>query len=182
MFNLLPLKSKLTLHSEYLLRRTAVALWFVAALFLSAALSLIPALFLVGQKEIVLGEQAATLARHAFGQETALLEQKVAEIQLRLDSLSLHSLTTSFVTMLGSVAQARAEGISLARVLLSQNETGAATVAVDGEAENRAALVAFQKALQGLQVFDLVELPVSNLAKDTRIPFSLSAVRKEPLP
>ncbi len=184
MFNLLPLTNKRALRSEYRLRRAAVALWFATAAFLFAALSLFPPLLLAGQKEASLREQITALARTTAGDETAHFAQSVEQIRLRLAALSPQSPAPSFVSLLGSVAQARAEGVSLTRIAFDQTESGTVKVGVGGEAENRTALVAFQKALQGLKVFDTVELPVGDLAKDTQIPFSLSAsvARQPPQP
>lgn len=180
MFNLLPLTNKRALQYEYRLRRAAVVLWFVTAAFLFAALSLLPPLLLAGQKEGIFREQSIALARNTTGKETEQLEQDVEQIRLRLAALSSQLPAPSFVSLLGSVAQARAEGVSLTRIAFDQTESGAVTVGVAGEAESRTALVAFQKALQGLSVFDTVDLPVGNLAKDTEILFALSASAVRP--
>ncbi len=182
MFNLLPPTNKHALRSEYLLRRAAVALWFATAAFLFAALSLLPPLFLAGQKEMTLREQITALARTVAGDETTRFTQSVEQIRLRLAALSPQLLGPSLVSLLGSVAETRTEGVSLTRVAFDQTEGGAVTVSIGGEAESRAALVAFQKALQGLKVFDTVELPVGNLAKDREISFSLSATRQPKQP
>ena len=182
MFNLLPLTNKRSLQSEYRLRRGAVALWFAAAAFLFATISLLPPLLLAGQKESILREQTTTLARATTGDETARFAQRVEQIRLRLTAFTPPSSAPSFVSLLGSVAQARAAGVSLTRIVFDQDDRGAVTISIGGEAENRTALVAFQKALQGLQVFDTVELPVGNLAKDREIPFALSATLLSPQP
>ncbi len=180
MLNFLPPTAERSLSAEYAWRRAALALFFASALFTAAAFSLVPPFLLAVEKEEALREQIAAFAESTTGEEMAQREKDARFLRSRLGVLSSRAVSAPFASLLQAVAQARGEGISLMNLSFHREEQAAVAVAIGGEAENRAALVAFEKALGGLRAFDSVELPVGNLAKDAQISFSLSA-RREPL-
>ncbi|MDO8523792.1 MAG: hypothetical protein Q7R74_01025 [bacterium] len=66
------------------------------------------------------------------------------------------------------------KGVSVTKIAITLTGNGAGTVSVSGEAGTRDALLRFVASLQGAELFQRVSVPVSDLANEADIFFTLS--------
>ena len=181
MLNVLPQRDQDAFFKEYGLRFGAAGLWFVAVLSVAASALLVPALFLADKKEALLTEQTGILQKSTASGEAKKFEEELGNLARLVNAFSMRTPVPHLYELVGSAAEARGSDVVFERMTLSSEGEQGSVVEVSGRAGSRAGLVAFVRALEGLQVFDRVELPVGNLAKDADISFSLSAIRKRTL-
>ena len=81
----------------------------------------------------------------------------------------------SFISAVNSVVQVQSADIKLTNFSYSYN-VGTSTMIISGTALNRLSLQLFQKNLANQKLFNSADLPLSDYAKDTNIPFSITLV------
>lgn len=79
-----------------------------------------------------------------------------------------------FGPSLDAVLSNKNAGIHLSEVNYSATGSSTANISISGVSNTREALVTFVKNLKDSNVFRAVDLPVSNLAKDKNIDFSIT--------
>jgi|SRR3989344_5390725 len=175
MFNLLPKTDKDAVRREYRTRLLVVVLWFSFATFITASVVLLPSLFLSSGKEKSAAERFGVLSKDMKADEVQKLDSLLqsARDRLRLLHGSLPKLRFSEL-ILGVAAEKNAQ-ISLESFTLTPLPSGELQVTIAGVAADRNALVTFAKALEARGIFEEVELPLANLARDIDVRFSLRA-------
>lgn len=176
MFNLLPKAAKDTIRREYRVRLAAVALFFLSAALVIAALMLLPSWFLSAQKEAAARARADALVRSLSQRSAAGLEQELRTAQQRLNLLSREAPVVSLYELTERIAAGRPPGVSLESITFSRTPEGRRAAFVSGTARDRAALVSFSRSLERARAFEKVDLPLSALAKEKDLIFSLTAV------
>jgi hypothetical protein len=172
MFKLLVESDKKKMQREYLVRRIAVALFALDVVIFLAIVGLFPAYLLSTVRLKNAAERSQALgylgksdegkeARdwfHRTNQELAMLEPSGEPIQASADIKNL----------LGS----KNAGVRLTN-LVWKKSAAETTLAANGIASDRQSLISFEKKINESKLFSSVTLPVSNLAKDRQIDFSL---------
>jgi len=173
MVNLLPPTAKRKYVIEYYMRALTVLLFLLTAAMLVLGALMLPLWVSVEiQNKALSAPYAQAVADTASYVE---LEDKITSANLLVNELDrvrryepllprillIHSLAGSEV-VINSVAEQRTkEGV-------------VAEVSVTGVAATRAALAAFRDRLEADKQFTSVALPISNLAKDLEVPFSVT--------
>lgn len=173
MANVLPETEKKRIYHEYLLRLATIAFVLAAVSFVVSTVFLTPVYLLSLAKNRATAERAEILK-----QSIALEDQVIVEIftsmKRRLAFLATHRTSQSSLDALTAVLNNRTEDIELTFFFFSADEKGKATLSVEGIAANRNVLTGFAKKLEKEVLFESVRLPVSNLAQDRDIEFSLN--------
>lgn len=175
MFNLLPRAEKESVRREYRLRLSAVTLWFIAATFAAGIIMLLPSWFLSSQKERAAEARFEALKKDGAERETTGLQDTLREASEELKLLSHEPPKIYLQELLAQTISKRTPKISVDSVTVRAAAENKRTLQITGSAADRAALVAFSRSLEEIRVFEKVDLPVSNLAKDRDIPFSITA-------
>jgi hypothetical protein len=174
MFNLLPKADKDAIRHEYRLRLSVVALWFLFVSFIAASLLILPAYTLSTQKEKTAFQQSETLSKSVEIAQAERFEDVLADVQHKLAAAGGTSSRTLF-ELIGKLADLRNDDVAFNTITIMNAPDGMRRLNISGQAATRGALVAFEKALRESRLFETVELPVSNLAKESNTEFSLSA-------
>lgn len=174
MFNLLPKAEKDAIRREYRIRLSVVILWFSFTTVLLASILLLPTYSLSTKKEKAALLESATLSKSVQAEEASRFGELLFEVKRRLDLVQHEPPEIYFYELIGEIANSRASGISLSNITITK---AAASLSIDigGIADTRNSLVAFQKALAQTDLFETVEFPVSNLAKDRNSEFAITA-------
>lgn len=171
MFNLLPQSQKKEAKREYHLRVLTVAFYLSGTALVAGGLLLAPSYVMVSLRiDAAEGAQQLLAGAKDDGDTPAAILAAV-ERDVRI----LNSLATP-LTVEDTVSKALGiRPLGLTTTTIIYEEQGArGTLSVKGVAKSRNDLVAFVRALEAIPEFSNVELPISNLARNENIPFTLS--------
>lgn len=180
MVNLIPPTAKRNVIIEYWLR--VLTVWSVlgsitAILF---AVTLVPVYVLVEAK-ISAYEESATLASQKIASfETVSKELARSSQQAQL---IITSGERSLSELIYSLSALEGMGVSLDEILVQRLSGGIAPIKLSGMARDRQALSDFRDKLLAEQTVATVDFPISNLAKDRDIQFSMTVtLANQPTP
>lgn len=174
--NLLPKTEKDNLKKGLKLRFFALALFLLSACFLAGFVMLLPSYFLATS-------HVPQIVSAGFSEsgDNELVEKMLnlpSEIDTKLDFFVLNTAGISVPDFFSKIVGYLPESVKLNSVSFEKNtdykgETGTIFL-VSGIAANRDSLVLFSTDLKDSNLFSDIEMPVSALAKDKNIPFSMS--------
>lgn len=175
MANLIPQTAKRSITIEYWIR--VISVWFV--LFGVAALTVavlnVPVYFLI-QSQL---HTHSTLFSDAHEQNTSY-EKIEAEIVKANDTATLligMKNIDPIVPLITKIESLKNQKITLTSFSVTRNaSTELNSLSIIGVAVDRTSLVDFSRAIEATDTFSEASIPLSNLAKDKDIPFTINAV------
>lgn len=172
MINLLPPSAKKLVSREFQLRTVSVSMLVLASLISVLAILMIPTNFLIFTLASNLSSHldAAKAAAESYG----AMVQNVEETNALIAYLEADD-RTEFSKLLQELDTAAGNSIYLTE--FSFDEAGKKVV-ISGLADTRSNLANFRTTLESKEKFTAVELPLSNLAKDTDISFTMTITLK----
>ncbi len=174
--NLLPPAEKEELRQGLKVRSLIVSSFLVAATFLVGLILLLPSYFLARGNLAKTGEESQLL--YVKNDDAANLLDLPQEINSKLEFLRSHAQERLVSDSLYEILQFSSRGITLDSVIFSRNQVQSGEnndiFALSGIAADRETLVAFSAALKASGLFAAVDVPVSSLAKDRDLPFTLN--------
>lgn len=172
MINLIPTEALHDIKREYWIRVFSVWAFLLGSAFFIVAILHIPVHSLLrAQKEGY--QQAYTIATEQTG------EFKVAEEAIK-NSNAVASLLTKkdeqvlFSSVLTTIDTLVPKGVQVASYTFERKGVELGQIKVSGSADSRTSLSAFKNAIESDALFKLATIPLSDLAKDKNIPFTLS--------
>lgn len=175
MFNLLPKAKKKLIRREYHARLAVVSLWFLLAVLIMSSLLLLPSFFLSSAKERTAREQFTALSESTDQNKAEELDAVLADTAARVALLTGQTPKIFLHELLSLIVSIKSDSISLTAVSFGAPAEGRRDLHIAGIAKDRAALLAFVRALEQTGVFETVEAPISNFAKDADITFDVRA-------
>ncbi len=175
---LLPPQETVKIHREYHARLAVVALGLFAVTLFLGALFLSPAYFLSSQREDASVGSARALKDSVALRNKNDLAPSIALAKNKLNALADANAGVPANELIATALRKQGAGIHLTLLSVSRAEAGGRTLLLSGTADNRDVLLAFRRAVSGEKVFASVEVPVSDFAKDSALPFSLHATVK----
>lgn len=172
MVNLLPEAAKRQIVTEYYVRATSVWLALLTAAFLVLTALLAPVGLLVELQQRVYGETFARVSADNTtyaGAEAAVVAAN--ELARELDRVDGVAPLWDDVLLLQELASA---AIAIESIEMARTDGVMETMTVRGVAETRATLAEFRDAIEANERFAAADLPLSNLAKDRDITFSIT--------
>lgn len=172
MSNLIPQFAKKKITTEYWLR--VLTAWFFlwgVALLIAAVLLFPVYIFTSVQTEVnAVSASAAEASVESF--ESVAADLKKASLQSRyviMDNrrTKAHEYVELFAAQEGS-------GVAIERISLTQGATGPQPALISGVAETRESLAAFRDRLLAVPAIAQADLPISNLARERDIEFSIT--------
>lgn len=174
MFNLLPENLKEKIKKEYKLRLTIIAILFVIIAQLTFLIFLLPSWLnsYYKQKEYSgrKNEVSNFLSSLDISSTTAYIKSTNSILTIINDSLDYPKMSPVVMDILSK----KKSSIKIGGIFYSVNSGNSATLSINGLASNREALVSFSDSLKEIEYFKKVDLPISNLAKDKNIDFSIN--------
>ena len=173
MFNLLPENLKEKIKSEYKLRRWTLILTFILFLQASFLILLSPSWFSTYYKEKNVISEAESLGAGEMASSTKSVVSTIKSINSKLVIINSALEYPKVIIFLNDILSKKTGSIHLNEFIYTSTSGKIATVSLNGISNTRESLVAFEKSLESSGLFKNVDLPVSNLAKDRDINFSL---------
>jgi len=172
MINLIPQKEKRSILVEYWVRVVTVwlTLWAVA-LFVSAGI-LLPAYVLIGSQVSVYETSAAQASQKVATYENVSesLTRASQQAKVVIDELYV-PVFSDYISLFEGL---QGEGVEISKIKLNRDENGIAPVSLVGIASDRRTLASFRDRLLADEHITSVDLPISNLARDVDINFTIT--------
>lgn len=182
MANLLTKEQKKKIKNEYKIRWAILFLVILGSLFIIATVMLLPSYVItnIEHKEV-----ESALSHFEESKQTVVdkeVERQVVSTRQKMQDLesSEQFFISDVISKINSVKNVDVSLNTIAfqeTTLKGESDDGGSGTSLDfqinGISENRKSLVSFKDALNGLDIFSSVDLPLSNLAQETNIIFSL---------
>lgn len=176
---LLPLNERKVLRREYRVRVAIVACFVISLAGLAAIASVFP-IFVRTTMERILQEKSLTILEQSNkDSELASLQQSVAKSQSLLEILSEGQDDPKVSDVIKNIVAMRRD-IKLTSIYVTDVSSTTASISIQGVAPTRDSLLSFKKRFESAVPGNSVDLPVSELAKNSNIQFSLRLIQKMP--
>lgn len=176
MFTLLPEQHKKRLFKEYRLRLAIVFLFAVSAFFAIGSGLLFPSYISLKSEKTMYQLESQSLKKQIEAKDKVGLTTTMSQIQSNL-ALAKPDETEAF-RALNAVLSEMTGGISITSIGYTRGSGAQSSLNIQGVAKDRSNLLAFTNNLKKELLFTSVDLPVSNLAKQTDVKFNLTLFGK----
>jgi|TARA_Y100000310_G_scaffold169509_1_gene169608 hypothetical protein len=151
-----------------------MVLMFLFFTILAAGAQLIPSYFISESKESATREHSDIIKESVAKREQEVSSTVLLETKEKLKLLSFDEKNISLKDLFERVLDNKLGGVGINGIFYKKSQFGKETeMLVTGEADSRESLLEFKKLLEREKQFRDVELPVSNLASDRDIKFSI---------
>ncbi|MAZ29755.1 hypothetical protein CL655_00520 [bacterium] len=163
---------------EYWMRVAVVWLLLLGGLVVVAAVLTAPSFVLVESQLRAYESQIQTAA--AVASEQRALTEEVTRANQLADTVYSVGTIPKVYPYLNRIAELQGEAVMLTRFSVTRVETAVASINVAGVAATRQSLTNFSDAVVADPLFTAADVPLSNLANNEDIAFSISIVVAEP--
>lgn len=172
MINLIPPEGHRVAKREYLLRVGATFGFLFGVTLLLITIAHIPMYVLVDAQ---IQNIDASVAQYKDNRETTReIDEEVERTKAVLGQLSSVVDAVSVTTLLSEVRRVAPDNITLKSFMIKTDDAGDMSIYVQGIAPTREALATFKVALEGTEMFEEAHIPISDLARDTNLPFAIT--------
>jgi len=172
MFTLLSEQHKKLLYRQYRTRLLCVIFIFISGLFLSSIALLLPSYLALTTEDARLQSDIKSFLEQISEKNSKGLVTTLNEIKSIVALISPED--TKMYSVLKVILGKKPAGISITSIDYARNDGAPSSLSFQGVAASRSALIQFSKTLQSEKMFSSVSLPVSNLAKESDIKYSLT--------
>ena len=170
MINLLPPEGKKRVLKNYWLRVLSVYFNLLGSAFFVTSALLLPTYFYVSFQIKALGTEMSNEDVESLKKVEASISDANEISELLLDTPD----TVNDSDVINQILAFSDGLVSIGTIKIQKKDRKISEVTVSGTANDRSSLVSFRDSAEQHQYFDEVNLPLSNLAKDQDIPFSLT--------
>ena len=172
MINLIPPDAQKQVKHEYWIRVVTIWMFLVGVSSLLCIFFLVPAYVLVHNQL----ESFSSQFKEADTNSESLKSSEAAIVHANAISalLTQSENTTNFSTVLVQIEKVKTADMLLFDFNIIRTGDVLTSIIISGTAPSRAALSSFRDALDANPLFGKVELPLSSLAKDKNIPFTIT--------
>ena len=174
MFNLLPEIIKKEIKIDYRIRWLFVILLAVLFLQISFLIFLSPSWVNSFFREKELVSQLNEINKSSSYQDANTTSSIIESTNVKLKIINTDMEYPKVVPLIGSILSNKIPGISINELSYKFSKATVATITVSGVSKSRELLIAYVNSLEKSGVFSVVDLPISNLAKDMDIDFSMN--------
>lgn len=176
MFNLLPDSLKWEIIKEYRLRLSIVVLIFVVFIELSFAVFMLPSIVISYYKEKEV-ELRIDVLEKSFGESnTSLIRSTIKSLNNDLNTIDKTLQYSETIPLIDIILSKKTNNIHITDISYTSSGTSTTNILIQGVSLTRDSLVNFKKSLEGSEKFKTIDLPISNLAKDKDIKFSMTMI------
>lgn len=173
MINLIPTRARKNILKEYWTRVLSVWMLLLGSAAVVIALLLVPSYVLVTLQSNALSAVAAEARDKSEEYDTSAIQ--IVDANRRGALLMEQTAELPMTELIALIEALAGEQVAITELRFLHAADGSIEpVTVVGKAATRADLAAYRNALEANNVFDAVNLPISNLAKDIDIPFSMT--------
>lgn len=178
MFNLLPQEYQRNLKKEYSRRRVTLILIVFFFIGLAGMLTLFPSYLLSLQKEKEISVEDINIEK-TLRADVAGLNKQINSIKEDTALVLGREAQSQIYLLLAQILENRSSGIVIKSLSYKKQNDDLVSIAVVGVANTRDGLLSFTKELETLEIFEHVNVPVSNFAKEKNIEFSLDLIENK---
>jgi hypothetical protein len=177
MINLIPPTAKKKIVTEYWLRVISVWFYIWTAAMIGSVVIMFPAYILI-HSQVSVYEQSALSA----SEKVAIFEEVKKQVErsnilaIKMQNQLTVPLVSEYLSLFSSL---EGQGVALTSIDISRSDAVFSGIRVSGKAESRQVLAAFRDRISADVRVEKVDLPLSNLAKDKDIQFSLTVTLKK---
>lgn len=174
MFNLLPENLRKEIISEYRLRLIIVVVVFVIITQISFLVFLFPSWLTSFYKErdfLAMGDE---VNKSLLSLDISSTTSYINSLNLTLNIIDESLEYPKLVPIINEVLSKKTSGIKIGAIYYSVDSKNTATLNINGISDKRETLVSFTESLKNVEYMKKVDLPLSNLAKDRNIDFSIN--------
>lgn len=176
MANLITENQKKIIKSEYYFRLSGLVLFVFSLLGVFILIYITLYYFYISKNDDLVGEQIKTAIdienRENVGENFLGIISRTLDEQKVVDFYQENSLKIS--SILKIVVDQKGQDISLRRLVIDSKNKASQRLVISGLAKNRQNLVDFVEKLKVVEIFTSVESPISGLAKDSDINFTVN--------
>ena len=178
MTNLIPPDAKKSLKVEYWVRTCSVFAILLSIVLVAISGLMAPTYVLISsQHRAIAAQQTTEVAEDAAAYEAALAEMDTANTLAQRLQSSSQNYDASLI--LGKIQTNLSPEIRLNGFQFTNGDLSSMSIRITGQASTRRALVDFVETLESRPGFLSVEVPVSDLALDSDLPFSAKITLSE---
>ena len=172
MANLIPPDAKKVVRKEYWYRTLSVWLFLISLPLLVFSTLLVPTYILFSSqiRALLLEEQYMQMNNSEMYKSAVSTIQEANMVAQQLEDTQ-DTLPSSEI--LNAIEAAQSSTISLSRFTYQRSGNTIHTIMLGGTATDRASLASFKEVLERNPLFVQAEVPVSDLAKDRDLPFTI---------
>jgi len=171
MFNLLPDNLKEQIISEYKLRKLTLGVIFLLFIQVSFLVFLFPSWLVSIYKERDILKQTEEMSKSSLVSNINTAVSTINSTNTKLKVLTTVLEYPKFTPFVNAILSKKTNNIQINAIMYTSTEASMATISIQGISSTRESLVSFVKNLENLGLFEKVNLPVSNLAKEKNINF-----------
>ncbi len=172
MINLIPPDAEKEVRKEYWIRVLSVWAFLLGSAFLIIALLNVPLYQLLASQSAAY--QVAYTTASEQTNEFKNAEESIKNANTVATLLTQKTSRVAFSKVLETIEGLVPEGVTIESYSFTRKGDALSTISVAGTSATRASLSEFRLAIEGDPLFKTATLPLSDLAKDKNIPFSLS--------
>lgn len=175
MLNLLLREDRHWLRKEYFLRLSIILILNAIILAVIWGIVLIPPYAQIFVEKQIIESQVEDIKNSDVTKERNELNNLSSDIESKMKYLSQTSIEPTFI--IAAALESQPVGVGLSEILIQISDIEGKVVAhveMRGVADSRNNLVSFQKSLLAKELFNKVDVPFSNFAKDIEVPFTIS--------
>lgn len=174
MINLIPPKAKKIVIREYWTRAGAVWLLMFSFAFLIMAFLSVPTYILLRSLESAMASQIDYAKAEQGSYKES--ESTIKNANALINHLNRSEAQMSFSSLLGELDTVAGAGVTLTEFGFVEEDGALKQISLLGHADTRVLLSSFRDRLVAHNLFLSVDLPLSNLAKDRDITFSMKVM------
>jgi hypothetical protein len=178
-YTFLPSAEQKNIKREYRIRAAIVLLFFLSVALVVGVGSLFPAYIHASQEEASRLRDVAALKNADQTKALESTENSLTKSSALMSALASSTVPAPFSAAIAAIAAIRGP-IVVTSFSFGQQSASSLVVIVEGNAGTRASLLSFKSRLLDLAPGVSVDLPISELARDNDIQFSMQVT--EPLP
>lgn len=172
MINLIPPAGHRVVKREYILRVGATYAFLFGLVCFVLGVAYVPTYVLI--KAQIDTMSIVTERERGEGETLKIIENEIRmthEVLTQLQSVK-DSITPS--DAIGAIEKATPTGVSFKTFTISETKGNITAIQVQGVATTRETLIRFKRDVEELEIFSTAEVPISDLAKDTNLPFTMT--------
>jgi hypothetical protein len=170
--NLLPEKDKKKIKREYLTRLLIVILLFSALTISLNLLLLLPSYFLSNGDRGLIEERVSFLKSYLEIRKESGITSVLPLTNEKIKALEISEIP-KINSSIKSILSEKSRSIRINSFNLRSSNDGSRTLLISGRADNRDGLISFSESLKSTGSFVDIDLPLSNLAKNINVDFSI---------
>lgn len=179
MINLIPAHARKQVKIEYWVRVVSVWLLLLTFAVVITAALMVPSLALIRSQLLASGGMYQSVSER--NDVYTHLETEVSSANTIAQKLVSLDNETLFSNLIAELQGLMGVHVQIQSISFARTEGKIESITISGDASSRAALVQFRDSIESHRFFDSAELPLSNLAKDKDVPFSITIVTSNAL-